>query len=341
MGSDPIPVQNSSVTIGLLVPDNSYTGVIGAAELAIQEANERGGFKGTPFKLVVRTTEGPWGAGSKESVALVYENDVRAIVGSLDGRNAHLAEQVAAKSHLVYLETRATDPTLSQAYVPWFIRNVPNDNQQAQAIFKLIGAGNSGKTALLSSEQYDTRHAVKSLTEYAASKGGTSPLILNVNPDKTNNKLIIDKLIKEKTDHLVVPFCTENSLEIIAGLLAYKKDLRIYGTLAFLTELKHQGTDLNSLEGMILVYTYEGSVDQSHMQSMEISTAYTLDGISLIMEAILNAGLERESIRDYIVQSNHSDGVTGSFHFDDLGNRIGDIQFVQVLNNKIVLLNNK
>ena len=73
----------------------------------------------------------------------------------------------------------------------------------------------------------------------------------------------------------------------------------------------------------------------------DVSTAYSLDGISLIMEAILNAGLERESIRDYIVQSNLSDGVTVSFHFDDLGNRIGDIQFVQVLNNKIVLLNNK
>jgi hypothetical protein len=66
----------------------------------------------------------------------------------------------------------------------------------------LLVPDNSGKTALLSSEQYDTRHAVKSLTEYAASKGGTSPLILNVNPDKTNNKLIIEKLIKEKTDDL-------------------------------------------------------------------------------------------------------------------------------------------
>ncbi len=84
-------------------------------------ANERGGFNGSPFKLVVRTTEGPWGAGSKESVGLVYEDEVRAIVGSLDGRNAHLAEQVVAKSHLVYMETKATDPTLSQAYVPWFL----------------------------------------------------------------------------------------------------------------------------------------------------------------------------------------------------------------------------
>ncbi len=161
---DPGPNQKNPVTIGLLVPDSSYTGVIGAAQEAIQLANEEGGFNGSPFKLVVRTTEGPWGAGSKESVALVYEDEVRAIVGSLDGRNAHLAEQVAAKSHLVYLETYATDPTLSQAYVPWFLRNVPNDNQQAEAIMERIGEEGAEKTAFLVSEDYDARYAVKSLT---------------------------------------------------------------------------------------------------------------------------------------------------------------------------------
>ena len=34
-----------------------------------------------------------WGAGSKESVSLVYEDQVCAIIGTLDGRNGHLAEQ--------------------------------------------------------------------------------------------------------------------------------------------------------------------------------------------------------------------------------------------------------
>ncbi len=173
-----------------------YTGVIGAAELAIQEANERGGFKGIPFQLVVRTTEGPWGAGSKESVALVYENDVRAIVGSLDGRNAHLAEQVAAKSHLVYLETRATDPTLSQAYVPWFIRNVPNDNQQAMAILDLIGEEGAGNTAILVSESYDTRYAVKSLTEQSSSLYGISPLLIKVDSNESDIAAVIEQLME-------------------------------------------------------------------------------------------------------------------------------------------------
>ena len=87
---------------------------------------------------MIRTAEGFWGAGSKESVGLVYEDNVRAIIGALDGRNGHLAEQVATKSHLTYIETYATEPTLSQAFVPWFMRVVPNDNQQSAIILDQI-----------------------------------------------------------------------------------------------------------------------------------------------------------------------------------------------------------
>ena len=106
------------MTIGLLVPDRSHAGVIQAAELAIANANHTITGRAV-FKLAVRTTEGPWGAGSKESVGLVYEDESRVMIGSLDGRNGHLAEQVATKSPLTYMETFATEPTLSQAFVPF------------------------------------------------------------------------------------------------------------------------------------------------------------------------------------------------------------------------------
>ena len=46
-------------------------------------------------------------------------------MGSHDGRNAHLVEQVATKSQVVFLSAWASDPTLSQAFVPWFFSCVP------------------------------------------------------------------------------------------------------------------------------------------------------------------------------------------------------------------------
>ncbi len=325
--SDPEPKQKNPVTIGLLVPDSSYTGVIGAAEEAIQIANEGGGFNGSPFKLVVRTTEGPWGAGSKESVALVYEDEVRAIVGSLDGRNAHLAEQVAAKSHLVYLETYATDPTLSQAYVPWFLRNVPNDNQQAEAIMERIGEEGAEKTAFLVSEDYDARYAVKSMTKQAARKYGISPLIISVDPLETTLEAVIDQLMEAATENLVLPFFSETCVEIVTGLKELRPHLKVYGTLKFSMGLDSQDIDLKNMEGMILVQSYEGAKEKSGPIPMELAASYAYDGINLILQAILEVGLERESIRDYILHQDHPDGLTGPVKFDEMGNRSGKLQF--------------
>ncbi len=128
--------QGRKVKIGLLIPGPEALAAKHGAELAIREANEAGGNQ--TYQLVVRSTDGPWGAGSKESVSMVFEDEVVAIMGSLDGRNAHLAEQVATKTRIVFLSSWATDMTLSKAFVPWYFRCLPNDHQQAVS----LGTGN-------------------------------------------------------------------------------------------------------------------------------------------------------------------------------------------------------
>ena len=133
-----IEAQNLDYKIGLLIPEQGALAAKHGAELAIREANEKRGNAGNLFDLVVRSTEGPWGAGSKESVGLVFDDEVIAIIGSLDGRNAHLAEQVAAKTRILFLSAWAGDMTLSQAFVPWYFRCVPNDRQQATALIREI-----------------------------------------------------------------------------------------------------------------------------------------------------------------------------------------------------------
>ncbi|NQU79931.1 MAG: hypothetical protein HQ543_00240 [Bacteroidetes bacterium] len=128
--------QGETIKIGLLIPDKEALAAKHSAELAIRKANSRGGYSGLPFQLVVRSTEGLWGNGSKDSVSLVFDDEVVAIMGSLDGRNAHLAEQVATKTRLIFLSSWATDMTLSKALVPWYFRCLPNDKQQAISLIQ-------------------------------------------------------------------------------------------------------------------------------------------------------------------------------------------------------------
>ena len=101
--------SQSTIKIGFLIRDKSDLAVRQAAQEAIEEANSNGGHKGQPFELVTRSCDGPWGMTSKQAVALIYEDQVSILVTALDGRNAHLAEQVAAKSHVVILSTLSSD----------------------------------------------------------------------------------------------------------------------------------------------------------------------------------------------------------------------------------------
>ena len=94
--------------------------------------------------------EGPWGTGSKEAVSLIFDDEVTAIMGSHDGRNAHLVEQVTTKTRIVFLSAWASDPTLSQAFVPWYFSCVPNDMQQADVLIKTIYKKSNTKLAVIS-----------------------------------------------------------------------------------------------------------------------------------------------------------------------------------------------
>ena len=126
------------IKIGLLVRDKNDISLINTAKLAMELANSQGGYKGRSIGLEFRSCDGPWGVGSKMAVDLIHEENVLLVVAAVDGRNAHLAEQVAAKSHVVLVDALASDPTLSRAYVPWYYRMVPDDKQQAEALMEEI-----------------------------------------------------------------------------------------------------------------------------------------------------------------------------------------------------------
>ena len=324
--------NQSYISIGLLLPDLSSSDLIPAAELAIEEANKTGGYRGQEFKLHVRTAEGFWGAGSKESVSLVYEDNVRAFVGALDGRNGHLAEQVATKSHLSYIETYATEPTLSQAFVPWFMRVVPNDNQQSLVIVKQIQQEGKGKTAILSTGTYDCKYAVRSLTLTLAKETAISPVVINLDTSHIDLSGIIDKIIQHDPDHLILPFDAPFLRYLIAKLGDMDPELKIYATLHFSLGVEQRKEDWKIYEGMYLLGPLIGHQESTLVASSQ--AAFLYDAINLVIHAIGEVGTDRVAITEYIAKATYVDGLTGSISFDDLGNRKDAARLYQIKNGK-------
>jgi branched-chain amino acid transport system substrate-binding protein len=313
--------QDLPIAIGLLLPDRSCSHIVKAAELAIDRANASGGYMNREFSLVVRTAEGFWGAGSKESVSLVYDDQVCAIIGSLDGRNGHLAEQVATKSHLTYIETYATDPTLSQAFVPWFMRVVPNDDQQSLTILNQIRKNGGGRTGILSLETYDTRYAVRSLTRAMARENGVAPLVIHLDTTGIQQHSVVERIVDSGIEHLVIPFDAVYMEGLISSLRHADPSLHIYGNLHFTMGTEIRGTGWDRYEDLYLITPFMGTGRPGSITDSR--SAYLFDAVSMVINAIQHAGTGRQAITDYLSRSEYSEGSTGPVAFDEMGNRSG------------------
>ncbi|MCP3937141.1 MAG: amino acid ABC transporter substrate-binding protein, partial [Actinomycetia bacterium] len=91
------------------------------SQLAIEEANARGGYRGTglPFELIVSNDNGLWGASGNEIIKQAYEDEVWAILGTIDGANSHIAIRVALKAEILMINSGDTDPTFIETNIPW------------------------------------------------------------------------------------------------------------------------------------------------------------------------------------------------------------------------------
>lgn len=339
-------VQNTkepeTVKIGLLIPDNKSLAARHGAEMAIREANENGGFNGRPFQLVARSMEGPWGTGSKEAVNLIFEDEVWAIIGSHDGRNAHLVEQVTTKAQIVFLSAWASDPTLSQAFVPWYFSCVPNDLQQATALIEEIyNKREINKVAAVSDNGYDSKLALTSFVKKTKLAGKADPLQLfydNSSPDFND---LIDKINKADVNCIVLFGQHSSSMKIINQLQQNNMKQEVFGSLSVLGENELSDPEFGKNESIVLVSSgywlrSKGLAFQQEFLRIyrnmpgEVG-AYAYDGMNLIIEAIRNTGLDREKIQKSLAKIRY-EGVTGVIQFDDKGNRIGAVPLMEIKN---------
>ena len=331
-----------TIKIGLLVPDSKSPAARYGAELAIKTANEKGGIHGVPVSLVVSTMEGPWGTGSKEAVTMIFDQNVTAILGSHDGRNAHLVEQVAAKARVVFLSAWSADPTLAQAFVPWFFNCVYNDNQVSDALIdEIYNKRRMNKLAAISDNSYDSGSALRNFLKKAENAGKPKPLQVICNVTINDFKDLPQKLKDEGVDCIINLVQAPVFLEITEQLKLSHLNLPVYCTLNQLDENKIPDTDLRRYENARIVSsvnltTKQGSVfceeyKKTYGNSPGAVASYAYDGMNILIEAIIRAGTDRELIQKAIRDIKY-EGVTGTIQFDENGNRKGTPVFVEIKN---------
>jgi branched-chain amino acid transport system substrate-binding protein len=283
--------------------------------------------------------EGPWGTGSKEAVKLIFEEEVWAIVGSHDGRNAHLVEQAATKARIVFLSSWASDPTLSQAFVPWYYSCVPNDNQQAAALIEEIyNKRKYIKVATVSDSGYDSKLAIKSFVKLSKAAGKTDPLQFFYKNDNQDLSALPDLINKTGADCIILFGQPEASMEIVRLMRSEKMKIPVFGSLSLLNEKELSEEELKNYESAVLVTSdhWLNSHGPAFREEFQKSYgyqpgAYAYDGMNLIIEAVRKSGLDREKIQKSLKEIKLT-GVTGLIQFDDKGNRLGSAVLMEIKN---------
>lgn len=331
-----------TVNIGLLVQDNKSTAARHGAEMAVRKANEEGGFNGIPFKLVDLSMEGPWGTGSKQAVNLIFDENVVAILGSCDGRNAHLVEQVSAKARVIFISAWSGDPTLAQAFVPWYFSCVPNDVQLADALTREICIKEKiNKVAVVSDNDFESKLAFNSFLKKSKISGSPDPKQFLYDDTNQDFNVLTDHLIKADINGIIFFGNPASSLMIVKQIQQRKINIPVFGSLSVMGEREFEESEWKTFENAVLITSGQWFNSNGLNFSTEFQktwgykpgpvAAYAYDGMNLIIMAIKNAGASREQIQKYLKKVKYY-GVTGTIQFDDRGNRIGEVELMRIKN---------
>jgi ABC-type branched-subunit amino acid transport system substrate-binding protein len=327
-----------TVKIGLLAPlertHESYMGrhMAQAVKMAIEDANASGGYKGKPFELIARNDNGLWGASANEIARFGYEDNVWAIIGSVDSANTHIAIRVGLKIEIPIITPADTDPTYSETRIPWAFRNIPDDRQMtytiATYVFKELGLN---RVAIFRANNRFGRFGVGEFRQGAVRFGKPAPIEINyevsyenVNPDFTTQ---LERIEKTQPEGLVLWADAQAAGAIVRAIRGKGYKMPIFACERVVNPdfLKIAGP---AAEGVIAVYPYNpdrgdplyddfaGRYEAKYGEKPLAYASYSYDSTMMLVAAIRKAGLNRWKIRDALQDMPVYKGVTGETHMD-------------------------
>ncbi|WP_111708809.1 ABC transporter substrate-binding protein [Lutibacter citreus] len=335
----PKQVEGQTINIGLLINDESHINAKYAAELAIEQANLKPGLNGNKFNLVTQSMEGPWGTGAKKAVDLIFQDNVYAILGSHDGRNAHLVEQVTAKTRTIFLSAWATDPTLSKAFVPWYFNSVFNTEKQATSISNEIYQHRKLKKIIsISDNSYDSNQFLNSFIQISEKKGLPKMVQLSYANASNNFSNLSEQLKKVEFDGIVIVGSSSDTNKIVNHIRKLKINKPIFSPSLYFGANKTISKDYENtisidanLSSNSKWIKFKIAYFKRFKKEPGLIEAYAYDATNIIIEAITESGFNKEEILHSLAIINHN-GVTGNIQFDQNGNRKGEVNLLEVKN---------
>ena len=347
----PEPTDLTEVRIGFFGPIDHHPQqefglrMLRGAQMAVEEANARGGYGGKPFKLMphndydnwqAKTVYGDdrptepaiWGSASNEVVKMVYDERDWAIFGSISSESTHIALRVALRAEIPIVNSASTDPTIPETYIPWYFTDLQDDRVQSQVLARRIFTELGLKrVALLRINDRYGRFGVPKFRDAARRLGHPVVIEQKFLAGATDFSQQLRVIQSSRTDAIVLWTDEAPAAMILKQMRAAGMKQRVFGSYRTLgaTLLKEAGP---AAEGFEAVFPYDPTrndpswVDfQSRYgarygQPPEQFAALAFDAMNALLDSICKAGLNRARIHDALADLEEYDGVTGHMIFD-------------------------
>jgi branched-chain amino acid transport system substrate-binding protein len=347
----PDPKDIAEVRIGFFGPiEHNPDSVFGlrmmhGAQLAIEEANARGGYGGKPFRLMphndydnwqAQTVYGDdrptdtaiWGSAANEAVKMIYDDQDWAIFGSISSESTHIALRVALRAEIPIVNSASTDPTIPETYVPWYFTDIQDDRVQcytlARRIFTELGFK---RVALLRVNNRYGRFGVLKFRDAARRLGHPIVIEQKFLPGDTDFSRELRVIQSSRVDAIVLWTDEIPAANILKQMRAAGMKQPVFGSYRTL------GPDLlatagDAAEGFEAVFPYDPTrqdprwvdfnrrFEERFQEPPEQFASLAYDAMNLLLDSICKAGLNRARIHDALADIEEYDGVTGHMIFD-------------------------
>jgi len=336
------PHQPKSVTIGFIGPlsgDNAVFGIPqrNAAQLAVDEINERGGVLGRRLILVVEDDRADPKTAVSGAQKLTSSKDVIAVIGHPNSGCAIPASKVYNDSGVVFLTTTATNPKLTQQGYKYIFRFAPTDDVQGFSIAEFIFRKLGHKSVVLLHDNGAYGKGIESKVKMRYQQlGGRILLEDAINPQSRDFKQILAK-VKQFAPSVVF---YGGMLPEGTKLVKQAKELGLETQFVFgdgcydETFRKLAGTDCRNVYVSFLAAPVEQipaakgfylRYKSRHGETPSFFAPYAYDAVHLLVRAVQESGsATRESTLEALRAPGFSfTGVTGPAKFDERGQAVG------------------
>ncbi|HON00880.1 MAG TPA: ABC transporter substrate-binding protein [Acidobacteriota bacterium] len=347
----PIVPTVSVATGGMSHEEPMGVQMLRGAQLAIEQANARGGYlkKGIPFELMVHNDNGLWGASGNEITNMVYKEGVWAILGSIDGANSHIAIRVALKTEVTMLNTGDTDPTFIETNIPWVFRCISDDRQMGYLLVDyLYRKADFKRVAIIRSSNRYGRFGVREIVDGSRRMGRPIVIEMAYKVGDTDFTLQLERIKAVNPDAIVHWGDDVEGAHILKQMRAMGMDQPFFGCDRHLApEFAEAVGEL--AEGVWVTCPWNPKRQDPKLEAFrrifykrfgvepDTYAAHAYDGMNMLIWAVQVAGLNRARIRDVLAyRAKPWPGVTGDIIWSSAMDDVGEVTLAHFENGRWV-----